>query len=360
MSDAALLRVVADLCRATAVGASVRPSPDWGDREVRDPLLAIARLNRCLPLLAPHLNDGAGIPQSVITEASLMSAAAWASYQLTAAILSPVLHEAHRRGITIIVYKGGAQAARFYSEPWRRQMQDIDLLVHPVDETAVTNLLMQAGYLPITTPRRSRSVELSHEHTLLHPDAGVRIVDLHTHPAPPSRYPFHYADLEGRSAVAMLFGAPVRFLSVEDELVISAVNQAYDHFRGSLLRAVDGAIISMMVTVDWNRVLDGARRAGARTAAWVTLRWMQAIAAAVVPEEVIAALAPAVGRRLWLATLLRSGGQSTPRLTTFRRLEQGLLTFPLIDDPRRFLGYVARHGVRRAIDAWRAISGEGR
>ena len=345
------LRIAAGICRSVAQGQSDDQTQALLEREV-SALAAIGREHRCLPLLAPALAPIA--PPALTRELDQIVAANWASHELTVATLGPVLRRAHAAGVRVIVYKGAAHAARSYGEPWRRQMQDVDLLLDPAGLRALQQLLAAAGYRDLVMPGRARSAELSHERTMISDTAGVRMVDLHIHPAPPLRYPFDRELLFSHARPLRIFGAPALVLSDEDELVIAAVNQAYDHFRGTLLRAVDGALLIAAGSVDWDRLLVTAERAGARAATWLTLRWMRDVAGAQVPDRVFAALRPGVGRSVWLAALLGPPGRPAPRFRLHRRLEQALLTLPLMDRTPTFLAYTARHSGRRLIDAWRA------
>lgn len=341
-------------CRAARGDGAVQTSPET--RLAPQTLMAIGRANRCLPLLAPYLEPLLVSQEGLGRELAELARAVWASYELTAATLAPLFRELHTRSIAVIVYKGAAQAARYYREPWRRQMQDIDLLLDPEGMTVVGELLESAGYRLLLTPSRMRTAEVSHERTFVTDRAGVRMVDLHTFPAPPFRHPFDRPGLFARARPGQVFGAPVRFLAVEDELVVSAVNQAYDHFRGSLLRAVDGALMIGGQSVDWDAVARGAAEAQARVATWMTLRWMRDVAGAQIPVEALKLLEPAPARRAVLRVALRSdGGRPAPRFHLHRRLEQTLLTLPLMDRPATFAAYVGRHGVWRTIDAWRAF-----
>ncbi len=344
------LRIAAGICRRVAQGPSEAPEPIAADDVAT--LLAIGREHRCLPLLAPPLTPAA--PAAMAHELEQMVAATWASHELTVATLGPVLARAHALGVRVVVYKGAAHAARSYREPWRRQMQDVDLLVEPEGLPLLQQLLAEVGYRDLIMPGRDRSTELSHERTMINDTAGVRMVDLHTHPAPPLRYPFDRGQLFSRARQQRIFGAPALVLTDEDELVISAVNQAYDHFRGSLLRAVDGALMIAAGGIDWDLLLAAAEQAQARAATWMALRWMRDLAGAEVPGRVLASLHPSVARTAWLAALLGPAANPVPRFSLPRRLEQVLLTFPLMDRPSTFLSYTARHSGRRLLDAWRA------
>lgn len=346
------LRIAAGICRRVAVGQSNSPQEQPFSAPEVAALVAVGREHRCLPLLAPQLGPQA--PPELARELEQVAATVWASHELTAATLAPVLERAHALGVRVVVYKGAAQAARFYREPWRRQMQDVDLLLEKEGLGALEELLTGAGYRRLIHPGRARSVELSHERTMVSDRIGVRMVDLHLCPAPPLRHPFDVTRMLASARPARIFGAPVQVLTDEDELVIGAVNQAYDHFRGSLLRAVDGALLIGGGGVDWQRLIDGAGEAEARAATWLTLQWIHALTAADVPATALTALRPGIPRQLWLRALLGFPERPAPRFPMPRRFEQAVLTFPLMDRPTTFLSYLARHLGRRAWDAWQA------
>ena len=125
-----------------------------------------------------------------------------------------------------------------------------------------------------------------------------------------------------------------------------------------MLRAVDGALMVGGQPVDWDLVARSATLAQARVATWMTLRWMRDVAGAHIPPDALKLLEPAMARRAVLRAALRSdNGRPAPQVHLHRRLEQTLLTLPLMDRPSTFAPMRGRHSVLRVIDAWRAFKG---
>jgi hypothetical protein len=274
---------------------------------------------------------------------------------LTVASIGPVLLQASDEKITVVVYKGAAQAARYYQEPWMRAMADVDILVGEGQQHRLYEILSSRGFRLRFTPGRVVTERVSHERSYAPPTPGARAIDIHTAPTPPARYRLPVMDMISRSRPGTLFDAPVRYLTPEDELLVMAVNQAYDHFRSGFVRHLDAWLITNREPIDWDYLVTTARQAGAATTTWLTLSNAKRTAGVAVPQEVLDALEPSWPRRAWFKALLRTEGDGDPRFTLSRRIEQVLLVYPVIDRPRDFARFVAVHGGLRLLDVGQAI-----
>ena len=305
-------------------------------------LAIVGRTVRALPACAPSLR----------AELERIDRGAWATHVVTAAALGPVLAAAAASGLRVVVYKGAALAARLYDEPWTRAMTDVDVLLGAPDVARFHALLARHAFTPLASPPgRAWSVKASHERTFVPAAPGARLIDVHTAPAQPARYPFAVEEMLGRSEPGRLFEAPVHFLTTADELLVMAANQAHDHYRFGLLRYLDAWLLTTRASVDWEALIATAHAAGVATAAWLTLANARRIAGAIVPAPVLEALRPARTREAWLRATLDLEDSGEPRHALPRRLEQVLLLYPSLDRPRDFIRFAAIHGARRALDA---------
>jgi hypothetical protein len=314
-------------------------------------LACAAREQNCLSIVAGPLRSQARCPRDLAIDLDRILAKAWAAYTLTANVIGPVLAEASDRGINVVVYKGAAQAARFYAEPWTRSMADVDLLVRDEEREGLHAILSTRNFRRRFTPGRVVTERLSHERSYAPPVPGARTVDIHISPAPPARYRLPVKEMMARAQPGTLFDAPVRFLTGEDELLVMAVNQAYDHFRLGLVRCLDAWLISRQTAINWSSLVADAQRAGAAVTTWLTLSNMKRVADVEVPPEALDELAPPAIRRAWLRAFLHTEGLGDPRHRLPRRIEQLFLICPVIDRPTDFARFLAFHGGLRVLDA---------
>jgi len=338
----------------SARAPQLAPLPDWGA------LVEGARAQHALAIVGRALRALPDCPAALREELERIDTGCWATLTVTSATVGPMLARAAAAGIRVVVYKGAAQAARYYDEPWGRAMSDVDLLVRPEDAARLHALLAGAGFAILASPPGRRwTARASHERTFIPPAPGARMLDVHTAPAPPARYRFAVEEMVARATAGTLFDAPVHFLAPEDELVVMAANQAYDHFRFGLLRFLDAWLVIERSTIDWDQLVSVAEGAGAAAAAWLTLANARRIAGASVPDAVLARLRPPPARRIWLEALLDTSGSGEPRSALPRRLEQLLLVYPTVDRARDFVRFATHHGGLRALDAadelWRRL-----
>jgi len=334
--------------KAAALGRPV-PAPT-GEGQAGE-MIALARLHRCLAIVAGPLQMRPGLDQPRRAELERAEAGAWATYAVTAAAMGPVLAQAATVGLTVIAYKGAAHATRYYHVPSARPMSDVDLLVLPAEKERLYQIFHEQNFQTFAMPGREWTKAISHERIFVPTTAGARSADVHTAPASPARHHLPVEELLARSRPGILFGAPVRFLSPEDELVVMAVNHGADHFRGGFVRSLDAWLMDGAEAIDWSAVVSRAHQAGAAAVSWLMLSHARTIAGLAVPDDVLTALRPSALRRMWLAALLDAAGFGDPRVALPRRLEQLLLAYPTLDQPTGFARFAAFHGGLRVLDA---------
>ena len=339
------------LMAAAKAAAMGRPAPSPPVGFPPQTLAAQARAHRCLSIVAEALRAlSEGLP-ALQAQLERAAAGAWATYTVTAAALGPVLAQAATEGVRLLAYKGAAHAERYYQVPSARAMSDVDLLVHPAQKEHLYRIFRERGFTTFGTPGRDWTGRASHERIFVPPTQGSRSADVHTAPASPARHRLPVDDLLARGRPGELFGAPLHFLSPEDELVVMAMNHAADHFRGGFVRFLDAWLIARAQRIDWPTLVETAHQARASAATWLTLSHAKRNAGLAVPEEILADLRPSALRRAWLDALLDADGFGNPLVTLPRRIEQVFLAYPTLDGAAGFARFAAFHGGLRLMDA---------
>lgn len=244
-------------------------------------------------------------------------------------------------GLEPLVIKGAALAAR-YPAPGLRPMDDVDLVMPRDRVDAALAVLRGAGWRTAPVPGRH------HETVLVHPQVPGLPLELHrslsTWPDRSNR--LDPSVLWARREPCVVAGVPAFGLQLEDELVVLAAHAGKPfHVFERLIWSVDIAVAigdaaARGVAIDWDTVLDNARRARARTA----------LAVALVHAARLGATSPAELRRLPATGARRAALEPlcSPQWPLVVR-DQGVrnrLRYALVDDPWLRVRLLAT-GVRR-------------
>ena len=256
-------------------------------------------------------------------------------------------------GIEHAVIKGAASRIMLYPNPAIRACHDLDLLVRPADRLRAAAALTSIGFVPIAEARSiSRAIVLTR---------GQVEIDLHWGLLREGRMRIELTSdlLARRQRIAGTW-----VLSDEDALFALLVHPAFakhlDAREMGLHRVVDILGWLRQRSPDWETVQARLERAGVRTAAWATLRWVELLAGSQAPRQVarmLDDLQPGLMRRAWLANWLqanlstRTAGLRWLRLLVF----SSLLHDTPIDAWRAFRGRQAAH--RRVQDDLQHFSG---
>jgi hypothetical protein len=213
--------------------------------------------------------------------------------------LVEILEAFAARGIAAMPLKGALLAPRAYPEPGLRPMNDLDLLVRPVDEKRALAALGRLGY---------RQLARSWKHTMLakpaaygptvardgeHPD-NPRSLDLHTRLSEQFwgiRYDIT-AEVWDNAAPGTLLGHAAWIMAHEDLLHHLAIHATTDMIarRARVMHLYDIALaVAGVDRGGWERIADAARVRGEQRFVYPSL----ALASryfAVVPPDLLAAL----------------------------------------------------------------------
>ncbi len=224
--------------------------------------------------------------------------------------LERLLHQAikalARHGIDVMLLKGGALAYTTYASFRDRPMGDVDLLVIPNRAEKAWSLLQEEGW-KWWSDQFPAELYQTHHHLppLLDASASVSL-EIHRALLPPG-HPFRLAPetLWLRAQCITVDGEAAWVPDPLHRLLHLSIHFAWSHemhvgtwraFRdlATIVRGADGDTAAVEGTVDWAAFVDLARESRAATCCYWTLRLARNVADALVPDEVLQALRPAL------------------------------------------------------------------
>jgi Uncharacterised nucleotidyltransferase len=195
---------------------------------------------------------GAGVPADTVEWLAAQDAANAVRIDRIHGELRDLLAAASRAGLAVAPLKGALLSTLPGSDPHRRPMADIDVLVRPVDVPAVHGILVGLGYerVPEANPRPTHDVYLQ---------PGARVVSIDEHPDNPRRVEVHTelvrhlwawldadeltARLWERATPGHILGEPALVPALDDVLAHVAIHASSDLLigRGRLVQWLDVA-----------------------------------------------------------------------------------------------------------------------
>jgi putative nucleotidyltransferase-like protein len=284
-------------------------------------MVARAEQERVAPLLYAALRGG-DAPPAVLARLR----ASWIAAQRQSLLAGDQLREIVRAlgdaGIPTIVLKGPALAAAYYDDPALRPFTDLDLLVRRDHRARGLAVLAALGYVH-GSPGRSLAYELDHAGAvyLVAASGSSRLpVDLHweciAHPGGSHATELAAAEIWQRAVPASEWGESAHALAPEDLLVYLAAHLAIHHTLAGVLWQLDIALLLQRhaATLDWEAVLERARRWHAAAAVYFPLRVVSEQLGAVAPEAAMLRLWPGALRVAVIDRLRHGGGDGLQRL----------------------------------------------
>lgn len=197
-------------------------------------------------------------------------------------------------GIACVALKGAYLAEAVYRELSVRPMSDLDLLVPLASAEAAARTLRELGYRSEAAGDDSVAAKGLKHLPEFRDESGDIVVELHCHVTSPGE-PGHIdvAELWTRSQPVTLAGAQMLALAPEDLLLVLCAHVAYEHeFEFDLRPFCDVAQVTRCCPIDWDAVLERARRWRWERGVYMTLRLAAEWVAAPVPADVLQGLAP--------------------------------------------------------------------
>lgn len=149
-------------------------------------VVSMQGLGPCLHDALPRTSIYAALPDSFRLWLAAQHEMNGERVQRLHADLVTILRQANQAGITVMPLKGSLLSIRYYASPALRPMADLDLLIRPEDESALTAILEAMGYR--FKPPRSAHAQVRE---FINPD-GHRIVSGHgDHPDNPRPVEVH-------------------------------------------------------------------------------------------------------------------------------------------------------------------------
>ncbi len=113
-----------------------------------DTLPAEAEKHGMAPLVYFHMkNLGNIIPEETLRDLAALSLRHKLINESRSMILGEMVTLFQTENIPFLVLKGGALMHLLYPEPYLRPMKDLDILIRPVDDKKVSNLLLRNGFI---------------------------------------------------------------------------------------------------------------------------------------------------------------------------------------------------------------------
>ena len=280
-------RVRGDAETADRIRALLKEPIDWAR------LLRMARDHGVGPLLYCHLDTNAAeaVPVEVLGQLRDEFRANTRRNLLLTGELLCLLEGFRSASIPVVPFKGPTLASALYGSLGLREFTDLDLLIRPGDLGASKRLLLAHGYRPgidLTGAQEEALLKHQYELPFVRSTDGT-IVELQWRIVP--RYfslTLDFARFEPRLGSASLLGRPVLSLSPEDLLLVLCVHGT-KHLWQRLGWVCDvGELLRVHVDLDWDNVLDTARRMGAERILLLGATLARSLLQAPVPEVISA------------------------------------------------------------------------
>ena len=190
--------------------------------------------------------------------------------------------------VPVMLLKGMPLALHAYTDIGRRPMSDIDVLVPSDDIARALDLLVAAGWVCGEDRPLPRSWRARHSAPLVHPDGGH--IDVHHVPG----VPFMGTTVGGRSVPEVwagqrpseLAGRPVAVPAPEDLLLNVVVHGVTSIPTWSSRWVVDAVVLLHTHDIDWDRLVDHARRHRVVVPVRSALRYLEETFDAPIPADV--------------------------------------------------------------------------
>jgi hypothetical protein len=176
-----------------------------------------------------------------------------------------ILSHLESAGIKALPYKGPVLAETLYGDVTQRQFGDLDILIRPADVPKAKAALLDLGYKPGIELARAyletAYIETGYEYSF-NAGCGSNLLELQWRIVP-SFYSmdFDVADFLERADEIFVGGRSMRTMRAEDLLLVLCVHAA-KHVWLQLSWLCDIAQLAKSTQIDWNAILDEARRLG--------------------------------------------------------------------------------------------------
>lgn len=255
-----------------------------------DPKAAMAEdrwsVKRLLPALYAALRrNGAVVDATLLPYLKLAYVREQIRSRTYLGICHEILTTLAQAGVPFVVLRGAALATTAYPDPAIRHCHDISLLVHESDVPQATEVLQRNGLQPVHVAA-SAGVIVGAAAVLRH--ATTLPVELHARLFGIPLYDVPTSAVWPRTRQMSVAGARALVLAPADALLHVCGHAAYSPGRESLRWVCDAwYLIAANPALDWELLLESARRGRLTLPLAVTLRYLSAQLGATIPESVL-------------------------------------------------------------------------
>jgi hypothetical protein len=282
----ACARVPKDQQATHRIKAVVTEGVDW------DLLLDLAWQHGMVPFLYLNLKSASpnGVPEEKMSQLRKLFLENHQRNIFLAGELVKLFNIFTASGISVIAYKGPTIAALIYGNLALRRFSDLDIIVRKNDFERAKNLLVSDGYVPqlnIAAARQRDFLRVNYVQQFNRAD-GRAIVELHWDVAP-RNFAFHFDmnRLWDRAIEIELLGQKVLMPCPEDLLLLLCVHGTKDLWERFEWIVGVAELIRVTPSLDWQRILQEARRTSSTRMLFLGLALSQDMLATDLPKEII-------------------------------------------------------------------------
>lgn len=268
---------------------------DWQDAVGLGPGLD-RQSYRLLPQLGRNL-EALGIDGPLVGRLKGIHRQTWYANQMLFARVAPVLAAFGQAGIRTMLLKGAALALRAYADCGLRPMDDVDILVPPVQVGAADQILHRLGWRPDQAPGNGAKGVCRHARGY-HETGSGRALDLHSYVFHSSQWPGADQGFWQRAVPVSLLDTPTLAMDPTDQL-LHVCEHAFCSCYGvvPLYWIADAmAILNGPHLVSWERLGRQARQRFLAVPVNEMLRRLHDELGAGVPEWILARRLPRLER----------------------------------------------------------------
>ena len=272
---------------------------DW------EKFLSLLFRHRCAALV--YKNIGALEDASVFFPAHIILALKdkyienWAKNSLLLAQLAELQGLLHSQGIPFLIFKGLALAQMIYKDIGVRDSCDFDLLIRREDFWRLDGILRDCGYQSKIDPRQANVVYSSYRNSLMYHFRDSSKIPLHIHwhlfnvfIPQTKEYLIKSAQRFWQQAQDKdIAGLKIKTLS-DNHLLIYLCWHALSHGFSELLLLcdVEGFLRSFGYHLDWEAIIDEARKLDLENCVYCAFYLCSSIFKTPIPQEILLRLAP--------------------------------------------------------------------
>ncbi len=269
-------------------------------------LVQMAQKNGVSGLISPRiteLHSQGLVPDAAakVIQANAMAVAA-ASLSMDSE-LKRLFSLASEHGISLILLKGAAVANLLYPRPHARQAGDIDLLCKEEEFNRFNDALVEAGYSVEghrEPPSKCSTLETAFEQKFRAPSSGI-LIELHVDSIKLGVRPTSMTSIWDRAIPVAVGDTTVHSLSPQDLAFMLSVHLHRHGFdRLAWFKDIDLLIRQYGDKIDWEAVVDEARREGATASLWITFVALEKMLGTTLPAGLLDSVRPSIIPRFLL------------------------------------------------------------